>query len=119
MEAPRHHLVPLAKFGDHTAAQIAAALLDSSGIPTRLHGESLGPYRLTVGEMAVTEIWVPETDLDDAIEILTASEIEYALNPEARGGAVADPSSLPMRLVAGVTVGIFAAAVIRALMRVF
>jgi hypothetical protein len=74
---------------------------------------------MTIGEMAVTEIWVAQSDLDDAIEILTVSEIEHTLNQPVRGGAVADPLNLPMRLVAGVMAIVLAAAVVRALMRVF
>jgi len=110
---------PLARFGDEASARLAAALLESAGIITRVHGESLGPYRLTVGNMAVTEIWVHPDEIDDAAELLTAAEIEHVLNPEVRGGAVADPGNLPMRLLALVTLAIVAAAVIRALMRVF
>ena len=112
-------MVSLARFGDEASARIAAALLESSGIGTRLHGESLGPYKMTVGGMAVTEIWVEEPDLQDAIEILTISEIDHTLSPPLRGGAVGDPLNLPMRVVAGVMAVILAAAVVRALMRVF
>jgi hypothetical protein len=119
MDATAGPLISLAEFGDELSARISAALLESAGISTRVHGESLGPYRMTVGAWAVTEIWVAETDVEDAIEVLTASEIEFALNPEIRSGAVADPSSLPMRLVALVTLTIVAVAVIRMLMRVF
>jgi hypothetical protein len=119
MEASERRLISLARFGDEVSARVSAALLESAGIATRVHGESLGPYRMTIGEWAVTEIWVAEGDVDDAIEVLTASEIEFALNPGARGGAVADPNNLPMRLVAVVTLAIVATAVIRTLMRVF
>jgi hypothetical protein len=119
MDTSAGRLVSLAKFGDEVSARIAAALLESAGIATRLHGESLGPYRMTIGEWAVTEILVAETDAEDAIEVLTASEIEFALSPEVRGGAVADRNNLPMRLVAGITLAIVVTAVIRSLMRVF
>jgi hypothetical protein len=119
MEPHADHMASLARFGDEASARIAAALLESSGIATRIHGEALGPYKMTIGEMAVTDIWVAEGDLDDAIEILTASEIEHTLNPAMRGGAVADPGNLPMRVLAGVMAIILAAAVVRALMRVF
>lgn len=119
MDASAGRLISLAKFGDEGSARISAALLESAGIGTRLHGESLGPYRMTIGEWAVTEILVAEEDVEDAIEVLTASEIEFALSPGVRGGAVADPNNLPMRLVAAVTLAIVATAVIRTLMRVF
>lgn len=112
-------MVSLARFGDAAAARVAAALLESSGISTRLHGEALGPYKMTIGEMAVTEIWVDVEDLEDAAQILTISEIDHTLSPAVRGGAVANPLNLPMRVIAGIMALVLAAAVIRALMRVF
>lgn len=119
MDRSPERMVSLARFGDEASARIAAALLESSGIATRIHGESLGPYKMTIGGMAVTEIWVAERDLDDAIEILMISEIDHTLSPSIRSGAVVDPLNLPMRVVAGVMAFVLAAAVVRALMRVF
>lgn len=112
-------MISLARFGDEASARVAAAVLESSGISTRLHGEALGPYKMTIGEMAVTEIWIDSEDLDDAVEILTISEIDHTLSPAVRSGAVADPLNLPMRVIAGIMAIVLAAAVIRALMRVF
>ena len=112
-------MVSLARFGDEASARIAAALLESSGIATRLHGESLGPYKMTVGGMAVTEVWVEESDMEDAIEILTISEIDHTLSPPLGGAGAADRLNLPMRVVAAVMAVVLAAAVVRALMRVF
>jgi hypothetical protein len=60
----------LATLSDPAAADVCAALLRSAGITSRLKGESLGPYRLTIGQMAATEVWVPEAQLEDARAIL-------------------------------------------------
>lgn len=72
-----------------------------------------------MGRLAVTQIWVPEGDFDRAKDLMLEAEIEHALAPEMRGGALADPGALPMRLVALLLAMVLAAAVVRALMRVF
>lgn len=95
------------------------AVLGADGIEARLHGEALGPYPMTVGRMAVTQIWVPSHALDRAKELMTEAEIEHALGTEVRGGAIADREALPMKLVALVLALVLAAAVVLALMRVF
>lgn len=51
---------------DPAAADLCASLLRSEGIESRLRGESLGPYRLTIGEMALTQVWVPSSRLEAA-----------------------------------------------------
>jgi hypothetical protein len=75
----------LATLPDSAAADLCAALLRSAGIASRLKGESLGPYRLTIGQMAATEVWVPETQLEDARAILEEAVvpggIEIASDP--------------------------------------
>jgi hypothetical protein len=60
----------LATVGDLATAQLYAARLRAEGIESRLLGESLGPYRLTVGEMAETQVWVPEGRLTEARRLL-------------------------------------------------
>ena len=110
--------VKVASVGDPATARICAALLESAGIPTRLHGEALGPYVMSVGDWAVTDIWVPGSTVDDAVEVLTAAEIDQTLVLADRRGAVADPGSLPMRILALVVVVILVDAVVRMLMRV-
>lgn len=119
MDEPTARFVSVAKVGDPSVAHLAVALLRSAGIAARAHGEALGPYRLTVGEMAVTEIWVPEPDLDDAREVLEGSEVDATPDLAVHTGALADPSTLPMRLVAGLTLAGLAWAVLRYVMRVF
>ena len=66
--------VPLLTVGDPHEAQITAARLRAAGIEVRMHGENFGPYPIGLGELAVTEIWVPGDRVDDATEVLTNSE---------------------------------------------
>lgn len=75
------HFVPLAAMGDLASARIAAAVLEADGIETRLHGEALGPYRLTVGEMAVVELWVRRSRRDAAQQLLDEAAIENVHAP--------------------------------------
>lgn len=84
-----------------------------------MHGEGLGPYRMTVGEMAVTEVWVPEPDLEDAREVLGGSDLEHVPPAPTHIGALADPGALPMRLLAALTILVLAWSVVRWLMMVF
>jgi len=62
--------VLLATLADPAAAELCAALLRSAGIDSQLRGESLGPYRLTVGSMAATQVWVPASELQDAQDVI-------------------------------------------------
>ena len=78
--------VLLATLGDQTAARICAALLESEGIAVRLHGEGLGPYPMTVGAFATTQLWVPEGRLDAAKAVMLEAEVADVL-----GAAEADP----------------------------
>jgi len=67
----------LATVSDPAAADLCAALLRSEGIESRLRGESLGPYRLTIGEMAATQVWVPLSRLDDARSLVAEGDISH------------------------------------------
>jgi hypothetical protein len=103
-------LVKLAEVADPSAARVYAALLDSAGIPVQLQGESLGPYVVTVGDWAVTELWIPESAWDDAVEILTAEgpsrDLTLVAPPQPPGSG-----DLPPWLVAtaiGTAVGLVA-----------
>jgi len=66
--------VRLAVVADLMTAQVVAAHLETEGIPARVSSESLGPYRLTVGNMATAEIWVPEKDFEEALGIMSESD---------------------------------------------
>lgn len=74
--------VLLARLTDPRAAQLAAARIESEGISVRIHGEWLGPYPMTVGAMAETELWVPESELEDARLVLVAADIDEFLREE-------------------------------------
>lgn len=84
-----------------------------------MHGESLGPYPVTVGRMAVTQIWVPQSEAGRASEVMLESEVEYTLGTEQRGGALSDREALPMRLAALIMAIVVGTAVVRLMMRVF
>jgi hypothetical protein len=64
---------PLAVIGDPAAANLLGALLRSEGIPVRMHGETYGPYPVSVGGLAQVEVWVAADRLADARAILEAS----------------------------------------------
>jgi hypothetical protein len=119
MQAHDPGFVRFADVGDLATAQVAAAVLAAAGIETRIHGESLGPYPVTIGQLAVTQIWIRPDDLEDARIVMLEAEIDHALGPEVRGGAVADPGSLPMRIAALTMAGLLLYAVVSRLMQVF
>jgi hypothetical protein len=115
MEDTGAHFVKLATVGDVASARLAAALLSSAGIESRVHGESLGPYPMTIGEMALTEIWVLEDDLPEAREVMLEAEVDSVLaetSTEPRADFAVRALALGMAVI-------LAAAVVRFLMRVF
>jgi hypothetical protein len=79
--------VLLTTAADPSAAHLCAALLRSEGIESRLQGESLGPYRLTVGEMAETQVWVPRSRLEEALRLLAEAEGEAGPPTEVEPGS--------------------------------
>ena len=100
MTDSRPAFVPLATLGDLMTAQIAVARLEAEGIPARILGEGLGPYRLTVGEFAATQIWVAEDRLAEAREVMIATEIDHLDDP-TRGDGVRSTYTV-MGVAAGV-----------------
>lgn len=60
----------LAKISDINLANIAAARLQSEGIKSRLHGEAQGPFPMTIGRFAETQLWVLAEQRDSAIQVL-------------------------------------------------
>lgn len=70
------HYVCLAKISDVNAARVAAARLESEGIDTRLHGEALGPFPVTIGRLAETQLWVMDSHRNPAVEILAELGID-------------------------------------------
>jgi hypothetical protein len=84
----------LATLADLPSARLAAARLRSEGIETRLHGEALGPYPLTVGQWALTQLWVPAGCLDEARRIMLEIEVDGAIGglEDAPEGDDSEPS---------------------------
>lgn len=98
----------LTKVSDPNLAHLLGAKLADEGIECRLRGEALGPYRLNVGAMAVTEIWIPEHSLEEARLVMLAAETDAAVNPVEPAGR--GPSADPVRswvwwIVAALLVG--------------
>jgi hypothetical protein len=109
--------VRMATLGDVAAARIVAARLESEGIEVRLHSESLGPYPMTVGRWAETELWVPESRLAEAEALMLEAEIDDVLGAVDEGPAPPFPGLL--RLAAGFLAVLIAALVVRAVLWYF
>ncbi|MDX2342797.1 MAG: hypothetical protein QNL12_03180 [Acidimicrobiia bacterium] len=62
--------VCLATIADVNLARVAAARLQSEGIDSRLHGESLGPFPVTIGRLAETQLWVLADQQETATSVL-------------------------------------------------
>lgn len=62
--------VCLATVSDVNLARVAAARLESEGIDSRLHGEPLGPFPVTIGRLAETQLWVLTEQRDPATLVL-------------------------------------------------
>jgi hypothetical protein len=60
------------------AARVLLARLVDEGIDARLRGPVDSPYRLTVGDMARVEVYVPEDQIDDAAYVMLANEVDDA-----------------------------------------
>jgi len=106
--------VCVAKVGDSGTAQILAARLAAENIEARVHSEALGPYPMTVGQMAVAEVWVAEHAADEARTIVMDSDINAILEPSE-----APPWPAGARWAAAAVALVFLAAVVLRLMRVF
>jgi hypothetical protein len=95
MVAMQSSFVLLARVGDPNEAMLLRARLESEGIEARVRGEGLGPYRLNVGAMAVTELWIPPERMEEARLILLAADVDAIVaevEPIGRG-----PSAHPFR----------------------
>ena len=77
--------VKIATVGDITAGNVLAARLRSEGIEVRVHSQAFGPYPVTVGNMAETELWV----LTDRVEEATAALEPLTTSDDADRLAVA------------------------------
>ncbi len=108
--------VPVIRVGDVSRARILAARLEAEGIEVRLHSEALGPYPVTVGQMATTELWVPDDRLDAANAVLLDAEV----NDVVGESELSDTAPLfPLRVIAVVVIAAALLAVVLRMMRVF
>jgi hypothetical protein len=58
-------------------AEIYRASLEAAGIPVLVSQESVGStYGLTIGSLGSVEILVPESRLDEALEIINSGSVE-------------------------------------------
>jgi|GEM_PF-939068 len=71
--------VRLTTVGDISTARILAARLESEGIEVRVHGDALGPYPMTVGSFAETQLWVLSDRVNEASHLLLDAEINAIL----------------------------------------
>lgn len=62
--------VCLATISDVNLARVAAARLHSEGIDSRIHGEPLGPFPVTIGRLAETQLWVLTDQQESASVVL-------------------------------------------------
>jgi hypothetical protein len=108
-------LVLAGSVGDAMTAQVVAARLRSVGIEAHLRGEGLGPYPMTVGRAAVTEIWVRSRDLADAREEIDSPDDRVPPDDSPPGG----DDGPALGLVALFTLAVLAVSVVVYLMRVF
>ncbi len=68
--------VCIARLSDVNEARVAAARLESEGVAARLHGEAFGPFPVTVGRLAETQLWVMSEQRGTAAIVLGDLGIE-------------------------------------------
>lgn len=112
------HFVRIAEVGNLASAELAAARLRSEGIEVRLHGEGMGPYPMTVGQLAVVEIWVLASQLENADRTLMEMDLETMLHRGERPPPL-DVGDVGRRVFAVVTAVALLIAVVWTAMRVF
>jgi hypothetical protein len=102
--------VRLTTVGDVNTARILAARLESEGIEVRLHGDALGPYPMTVGSFAETQLWVLSDRVEEASRLLLDAEINAILPPVEMDPEI-DAHGVPIELrVVALIVGVVLAA---------
>lgn len=70
----------IATVADLNLANVAAAQLRSEGLDVRVHGEATGPFPVTIGRLAETQLWVRADDAAAAARVL--EEVGIACNPD-------------------------------------
>ena len=112
--------VKIATVGDITAGNVLAAKLRSEGIEVRVHSPAFGPYPVTVGNMAETELWVLTDRVEQANAILLDAEVNDAIaaaDPTLEG--FADTQRYDMQIIALVLGAVMIGLLILAVLRVY
>jgi hypothetical protein len=99
-QRPPARFIRIATVGDLVEGRVLAARLEAEGIEVRLHSQAFGPYPMTVGQMAETEIWVLSDRVDEASTILLDAEVNTALAAVDDGVEGSRGLPLEMRLAA-------------------
>ena len=110
--------VRLTTVGDLTAGNLLAARLRAEGIEVRVHSPSHGPYPVTVGRLAETELWVPQDRIDAASSILLEAEVSDAIgaaDPDIDHVATDRPVDMQIiaLIVGAILVGVFVVTILR------
>jgi len=110
--------IKVATVGDMTAGHLLAARLRSEGIEVRVHSEALGPYPMTVGDFAKTELWVLSDRLEDATSILLDAEVSDAIgaaDPDIEHVARSRPFDVQLiaLMLGAIMIGLFVVAILR------
>jgi hypothetical protein len=116
-QPPAARFVHVATAGDLVEGRVLAARLEAEGIEVRLHSQAFGPYPVTVGEMAETQIWVLSDRVEEASRILLDAEVNTALAPVESDSTPSLP--LEFRLIALAVALIVAALWVMRVVRVF
>ena len=116
-QPPAARFMRIATVGDLVEGRVLAALLETEGIEVRLHSQAFGPYPMTVGQMAETEIWVLSDRIDEASAILLDAEVNTALAPVESGPTPKLP--MEMRITALIVAAIVGALWVLRVIRVF
>lgn len=99
----------LATVGDLATARVLVARLASEGIESRLHGDPLGPYPVTVGALAETQIWVLSDRIEEASTLLLDAEVNDTLHTVDGGRSARHTGlSLPWKITAGMAAAVLA-----------
>jgi hypothetical protein len=111
--------VRIATVADLATGQVLAARLRSENIDVRLHSQAFGPYPMTVGHLAETELWVASDRVEEAGQILLDAEVRDAIAPAEQDAGANLPLPIPLRLLA-LGVGLILAALwVARIIRVF
>src|SRR5689334_12257209 len=64
-------------------AHVLAARLVSEGFDVELRGAVDSPYAVTIGDLALVHVFVPEEQIEDASYVLLVTEVDAVLDDDA------------------------------------